>query len=78
MVATDRDKHLSNFIHISNCTTEKYFIINSSNLMKMLVYNQKYRILLSALLHGVIPHGQQTRLSKWFHQRRYRYRTTTI
>ena len=34
--------------------------------MKMRVYNQKYRILLSASLHGVIPHGQQTILSPWF------------
>ena len=34
--------------------------------MKMLVYNQKYRILLSASLHGVITHGQQTRPSPWF------------
>ena len=35
--------------------------------MKMLVYNQKYRILLSGFLHGVIPHGQQTRPSPWFY-----------
>ena len=32
----------------------------------MLVYNQKYRTLLSASLHGVIPQGQQTRPSSWF------------
>ena len=53
---------------IYTSTTEKYFVINLSYVMNMLVYNQKYRILLSASLAGVmIEHiGQQTIDRLWF------------
>ena len=48
-----------------NCTTDIYFVINLSNLVIVAVYNQKYRILFSASLAGVmIEHiRQQTRPS---------------
>ena len=50
MLATDRDKHLFNLDIFPTVPQKKYFVINSSNLMNMLVYNQKYQILLSASL----------------------------
>ena len=61
MLATDRDKHLFN-LYIFRTVPQKSI---SSNLTNMLVYNQKYQLLLSASLAGVMIEyiGQQTRPS---------------